>query len=329
MAVVKNKLKMDFSQIPNEVLVDNNLKDGAKILLLYLFSKPDDWQVMNNEIKKSLNIKQNSTIASYWKQLIENGWIKRYRRTDENGKFIGGLVYELNETPIFEESPNVQKPQIVGKPTFGETQKLNNMDSSTNTDLSTNKKTKEKKKFNFKDKLLELGADSDLIDDWLYVRKKKRAVNTERALSGFLKEVEKSGQSLNNIIEMCVVKSWRGFEADWLKEEQSLNNKFDKKCQAVRDGEIDSIKAFKNYKENKTVENAATMWNTFALNNGFIFKETLERWDATNFQNRLQESDFDLPNILIALKDMPSDQKKYYTFDSLIKNETQYKKLLA
>lgn len=126
--------------------------------------------------------------------------------------------------------------------------------------------------------------------------------------------------------------SWKHCCITWHSDdyiEQAIITDFDKKCQAVRDGEIDSIKAFKNYKENKTVENAAIMWNTFALNNGFIFKETLERWDATNFQNRLKESDFNLPNILIALKDIPSDQKKYYTFDSLIKNENNYKKLLV
>ena len=74
-----------------------------------------------------------------------------------------------------------------------------------------------KEKFSFAGELKKLGANEQLISDWLQVRKAKKAGNTETALNGFMKQVEKSGLPLNTVLEICVIRSWQGFNADWLK----------------------------------------------------------------------------------------------------------------
>ena len=79
--------------------------------------------------------------------------------------------------------------------------------------------------FSFYYELLKLGADKQLVSDWLAVRKKKKLTNTETALKGFLKQVDKSGNSLNDVLTKCIEKSWGGFEADWYKKEKRTEEK--------------------------------------------------------------------------------------------------------
>lgn len=74
-----------------------------------------------------------------------------------------------------------------------------------------------KEKFSFAGELKKLGANEQLISDWLQVRKAKKAGNTETALNGFMKQVEKSGLPLDTVLEICVIRSWQGFNVDWLK----------------------------------------------------------------------------------------------------------------
>lgn len=79
--------------------------------------------------------------------------------------------------------------------------------------------------FSFYYELLKLGAEKQLVSDWLAVRKKKKLTNTETALKGFLKQVDKSGNSLNDVLTKCIEKSWGGFEADWYKKEKRTEEK--------------------------------------------------------------------------------------------------------
>lgn len=72
--------------------------------------------------------------------------------------------------------------------------------------------------FNFKDELISLGCDPDEVDDWMAVRKTKRATNTKTAFRGFLREVGKSGLDPSEVVRMCAENSWCGFKASWLQQ---------------------------------------------------------------------------------------------------------------
>jgi hypothetical protein len=84
------------------------------------------------------------------------------------------------------------------------------------------KEKEEKRVFNFRKSLLDQGASSKLVADWLKVRKDGKASNTETALKKFITQVGKSGKSLNDILELCCEKSWKGFDASWIKETNNL-----------------------------------------------------------------------------------------------------------
>lgn len=70
--------------------------------------------------------------------------------------------------------------------------------------------------FDFAKALSNYGFDELLIKEWLKIRKSKKAVNSEIAYNGFIREIEKSPHDKNEIMKICIEKSWKGFEASWL-----------------------------------------------------------------------------------------------------------------
>lgn len=85
---------------------------------------------------------------------------------------------------------------------------------------STNESTNiYKGKFNFADALVSQGADQKLISEYMEVRKAKKAVNSETAFKSLISEQQKSGLTLNQVLEHCVVNSWKGFMAKWVKNQ--------------------------------------------------------------------------------------------------------------
>ncbi len=70
--------------------------------------------------------------------------------------------------------------------------------------------------FDFEKKLIEYCFEKNLIVEWLSIRKKKKAVNSETAFNGFVKEIEKCKDEKNEILKYIITKSWQGFEAKWL-----------------------------------------------------------------------------------------------------------------
>ena len=70
--------------------------------------------------------------------------------------------------------------------------------------------------FNFRKAMLSEGFTPELVDEWLKIRKAKKAVNTERAFKTFIDQVRKTNQDINTVLSIIVQKQWKGFEAEWL-----------------------------------------------------------------------------------------------------------------
>nr|DAE10792.1 MAG TPA: hypothetical protein [Siphoviridae sp. ctRNB7] len=75
--------------------------------------------------------------------------------------------------------------------------------------------------FNFRKAMLSEGFAPELVDEWLKIRKAKKAVNTERALKAFVNQVQQTNQDINTVLSIIVQKQWKGFEADWLHSAQA------------------------------------------------------------------------------------------------------------
>lgn len=132
MAILYNQLRDNFTQIPNELLTDDRLSNGAKVVYCYVASKPTGWKFWNTEIQKALNIKDNNTMSKYWKELLNTGWVDRTRTKADNGQFSGGYDYELRI------SPNTENDHIRENPSLGKTPTHSNTDFNINTNIINN-----------------------------------------------------------------------------------------------------------------------------------------------------------------------------------------------
>lgn len=75
--------------------------------------------------------------------------------------------------------------------------------------------------FNFRKAMLNEGFAPELVDEWLKIRKAKKAINSELAFKTFIEQVRKTNQDINAILSIIVQKQWKGFEADWLHNTQA------------------------------------------------------------------------------------------------------------
>lgn len=132
MGILRNELKSNFTQIPNQLLFDIRLSFGARILFCYLASKPDKWKILNQDIITNLQISSDS-VAKYFKELLDAGWITREREIDTKGQYCGGYDYTIYSNPknsLLGKSPNPEKVLI--RKVSGNN---NNTNSINNTDL--------------------------------------------------------------------------------------------------------------------------------------------------------------------------------------------------
>lgn len=76
----------------------------------------------------------------------------------------------------------------------------------------------ENNNFDFKSALISYGFNTELVSDWMQVRKAKKATNTETSFNNFVSQVEKSGVDKNEILKICISRDWKGFNTDWIKD---------------------------------------------------------------------------------------------------------------
>ena len=85
------------------------------------------------------------------------------------------------------------------------------------------------KKFNFRLELIEYGFFENLVDDWLLVRKNKKASNTETAFKTFINAIESRNCNINEMLQIAVSNSWSSFKHNWVDNlKNSKNGKQDR-----------------------------------------------------------------------------------------------------
>lgn len=78
--------------------------------------------------------------------------------------------------------------------------------------------------FNFLQSLIDAGVDRQIAEEYMQVRKVKRATNTLTAYRGLEREAKKAGICLNDAIRICVERSWQGFKAEWYKKDYKVKD---------------------------------------------------------------------------------------------------------
>ena len=78
--------------------------------------------------------------------------------------------------------------------------------------------------FNFRKSLLDYGFKKELVDEWLTIRKKKKAVNSQFSFNSFISQIERTGAEKNEVLRTIAEKQWVGFNHAWLKEKNNTRN---------------------------------------------------------------------------------------------------------
>lgn len=109
------KKKNNFTIVPNEILQSKDLSLQAKGLIAQCLSFPDNWNYSINGLVSV--VKEGKTaVMNTIKELERNGYVKRNRIHDANGKFAGIEYvitdYPNSEKPYAENQNMVQSQQI-------------------------------------------------------------------------------------------------------------------------------------------------------------------------------------------------------------------------
>ncbi|WP_099329399.1 hypothetical protein [Clostridium paraputrificum] len=109
MPIYRAEHKKDFTIILNSILSDTRLSYGARGLMAHVLTHHDNW-VFTGEDYFVTDIDKKTKVRGYIKELINFGYLKRYREQNERG-ILGNSVYTFFEMPNF-DLPNLEKPNL-------------------------------------------------------------------------------------------------------------------------------------------------------------------------------------------------------------------------
>lgn len=228
----------------------NVIRDLPSEVQLEVYQAIAEYAIYGNLIE----LKPLAKVAfGFVKQTIDRDtqkYISISEKRSEAGK-KGGRRLKDNE---LEESNEKQKKQLLSEKSKKSNCPLNDNDNVNDNDFSFLEKKKQKSArvdfdeeeknnqplsdqketspqgsaapppFNFRQAMLSAGFAADLTEDWLRIRKTKKAVNSERAFKIFLEQVQRTGRDKNEILALVVQKQWKGFEANWVQSAQQSHN---------------------------------------------------------------------------------------------------------
>ena len=91
------------------------------------------------------------------------------------------------------------------------------------TETETETETEKSKRQIQKTVQCPVSVNPDTWQDFVQVRKAKKAAITESAIKGIEREARKAGWSLEKALIECCARGWAGFKAEWVNKEQNQN----------------------------------------------------------------------------------------------------------
>lgn len=204
--------------ISRDLIFDSTLSDRARFVYIYMMAKPDNWDFYLEPMAKEIGYSVE-TLRKYIKELINAGWLTKVSqsRAAKDNTF-GACEYIIHE--------DKEGSRAINFPTRenSDTEKTIDRDySNNNSIIESNKKTEKDistAKFDFRSSVISLGVSPNIVDDWLAVRKTKRATNTQTAFSLLAREVEKTCNlypmaTPEILVKIAVERNWMGIKCDF------------------------------------------------------------------------------------------------------------------
>lgn len=114
-----SKLKSDFTQIPNAVLLDERLSFKARGILALLLSRPADWRIYLSEISERSSKDGKKAVQSGFKELVEMGYLALTAFVNtKNGQFEG-KGYAICQKAVSHRQPHFRSVLKADSPKTG------------------------------------------------------------------------------------------------------------------------------------------------------------------------------------------------------------------
>lgn len=195
-----------------------------KLILLSLADRAgEDHTCFPSVMRMVRDTKLNrKTVLTAISDLIDDGLVLDTGERKGNGvrvlKLVGVLGRESEDYPRKTTSPKIGTGTEIGTGTgteigtgTGTVFGTQNLKGNLKRNLTNNSHPIMEKALN------ENGADSQLISEWIAIRTKGKMTDSERSVNMFLKQVENSGHNINTVLNICVIKNWKGFEVGYLR----------------------------------------------------------------------------------------------------------------
>ena len=111
--------------------------------------------------------------------------------------------------------------------------------TNTNTNLNTNTNKVKNTTPASRTMLCPDRVSTEVWEDFLLLRKQKKAAVTGTALVGIQREAEKAGISLDAALRMCCERGWAGFKASWTNGKVDMASEMEQFAQMVLSQEKD------------------------------------------------------------------------------------------
>jgi hypothetical protein len=213
MAVIRVNKTADYTVMSNAHFKEKEMSLKSKGLLSLMLSLPDGWDYSINGLV-TLSKDGKDSVMNSLNELEEFGYLKRTRLTNDKGQFAG-YQYDIYENPQ-QGKPCAENPNT-GNPPQLNTKELNIKKSIT--------KEKKVSKANSFDaiifeyaKTLDVSIRLDVTDlliEWLKVRKAKRAAMTDRAIQMNIDKLDtlaaQSKMSVVDYLKEIICRGWAAF----------------------------------------------------------------------------------------------------------------------
>ena len=109
--IIKHKRTSDFTVIYNSCINDSNLSAECLAILVYIMSKPNDWDVRIVNLCNRFKIGRDKTY-NVINKLIKLGYMKRTRDRNNDGSLGKTSIY-TSDNPIFLDDPHTEIQDMV------------------------------------------------------------------------------------------------------------------------------------------------------------------------------------------------------------------------
>lgn len=230
-----SKFVVNSFNVPNAVIdeIMPILSDAALRCYLVVTRQTTGWQKTSDHISISQFMtktgKSRNTVIKGCNELEQLGLIVKITDESKSSEYtlnLSKICTSSKSEPVQNVNGGSSKSEqeVVQNLTKGSSKSEHTKDTIQKTIKNTKQKTSVREKNLALHTLEKLVTDKKLLNDFLIVRKAKKAPLTETAVKNLKSQADKADLSLDEVLEICIARNWIGFNASWNWQNNSFVN---------------------------------------------------------------------------------------------------------